>query len=278
MCIGYSYINDRSQLLSTPGFDDQLADLDIALFARIDAQLTADDKRSLLAVQHALRERTPDYVYLEIGSHLGGSIQPHLQDARCARIISIDKRPTAVPDDRGYDVPYPENSTAHMLSLLRGLSADADARITCFDTDATALAPERLPERPHLCFIDGEHTERAALADYAFCRKVVRDNGVILFHDANVIYTGLVKIIAQLEAENAAFRAYVLPSSIFVLAFGESALHDDRAIAEMLLNNHRQYLFGLMSLEHYREVYNRKPVRVMRTIWQTWLKYRRRLG
>lgn len=264
--------------MSTRTFDTQLADLDIALFARIDAQLTDDDKRSLLAVQHALRELTPRYVYLEIGSHLGGSIQPHVQDVRCARIISIDKRPTAVPDDRGYDVPYPENSTAHMLSLLRGISPDADARITCFDMDASALVPESLPERPHLCFIDGEHTERAAMADFAFCRKVVRDNGVILFHDANVIYTGLVKIIAQLEAEKVKFNAYVLPSSIFVLTLGETSLQNDPAVAAMLLNNHRQYLFGLMSLEHYREVYNRKPMRVIRTIWQTWLKYRRRLG
>ena len=93
--------------MSTKTFESQLASLDIALFSRIDAQLTDDDKRSLLAVHHALREQIPGYVYLEIGSHLGGSIQPHLQDARCTRIISIDKRPTAVPDDRGYDVPYP---------------------------------------------------------------------------------------------------------------------------------------------------------------------------
>jgi hypothetical protein len=264
--------------LSTRTFEAQLAALDRGLFARIDAQLTDDDKGSLLAVHHALREQIPGYVYLEIGSHLGGSIQPHVQDARCARIISIDKRPTAVPDDRGYDVPYPENSTAHMLSLLRAISPDADARITCFDEDASGIAPDRLPERPHLCFIDGEHTERAAMADYAFCRKVIRDNGVILFHDANVIYTGLVKIIAQLEAEKAEFRAYVLPSSIFVLTLGKTALHTDPAIAGMLLDNHRQYLFGLMSLEHYREVYNRRPVRIMRTIWQTWLKYRRKLG
>lgn len=264
--------------MSTKTFESQLASLDIALFSRIDAQLTDDDKRSLLAVHHALREQIPGYVYLEIGSHLGGSIQPHLQDARCTRIISIDKRPTAVPDDRGYDVPYPENSTAHMLSLLRAISPDADARITCFDEDASGITPDRLPGRPHLCFIDGEHTERAAMADYAFCRKVIRDNGVILFHDANVIYTGLVKIIEQLETEKTKFKAYVLPSSIFVLTLGETDLQGDPAIAAMLVDNHRQYLFGLMSLEHYREVYNRRPVRVMRTIWQTWLKYRRKLG
>ena len=116
------------------------------------------------------------------------------------------------------------------------------------------------------------------MADYAFCRKVIRDNGVILFHDANVIYTGLVKIMEQLETEKTKFKAYVLPSSIFVLTLGETALQGDPAIAAMLVDNHRQYLFGLMSLEHYREVYNRRPVRVMRTIWQTWLKYRRKLG
>lgn len=264
--------------MSTVPFAARLEQLDIGLFAAIPAQLTDDDRRSLMAVQHALRSRSASYTYLEIGSHLGGSIQPHLQDPHCGRIISIDKRPTAVPDDRGYDVPYPENSTAHMLALLRQVAPDADARMTCVDADASAVDLAALPARPHLCFIDGEHTERAALSDYAFCRRAMGDEGVILFHDANVIYTALVKIIAELEQEGRPFHAYVLPSSIFVVTLGSADIHTDPAIARMLLDNHRSYLFGLMSLEHYREVYNRRPVRIMRTIWQTWLKYRRKLG
>jgi hypothetical protein len=259
-------------------FDATLASLETGLFGRIPAQLTDDDKRALLAVQNALRKRIPGYTYLEIGSHLGGSIQPHLMDTRCAGIVSIDKRPDAVPDDRGYDIPYPGNSTAHMLALLREISADAATRIQCFDTDVSAIPLARLRGKPDLCFIDGEHTERAVRADYAFCRKAMGTEGVILFHDANIIYSGIQKIIEDLETDGTPFRAYVLPSSIFVVTFGGMDLHEDPAIQNMLLDNHRQYLFGMMSMEHYREVYNRRPVRFMRAVKRLLTRVRGLIG
>ena len=252
-------------------FEDHLAALDLELFARIPAQLTDADRRSLLAVQHALRERIPHYTYLEIGSHLGGSIQPHLLDERCGRIYSIDKRPLAVADERGYKVPYPENSTAHMLKLLREVNPQADERIICFDADASGVDPAAIAPSPHLCLIDGEHTDRAATADYAFCRKVMGEHGVVLFHDGNIIYSALAGILESLGSEGTPFHAYALPSSVFVIEFGEVDLHKSAPIARMLIDNHEQYLFGLLSLEHYREVYNRKPIRMIRAVWQAWL-------
>lgn len=74
-------------------FDQNLNDLDLELFAVIPSQSTDDDKRSLLAVQRRTRELAGNYSYLEIGSYLGGSIQPHLLDSKCKSIWSIDKRP-----------------------------------------------------------------------------------------------------------------------------------------------------------------------------------------
>jgi hypothetical protein len=99
-------------------FEEKLNRLDLALFEKISSQTTEDDKRSLLAIQNATREIYPNYNYLEIGSHLGGSIQPHLVDEKCAKIYSIDKRPLVQPDERGVNYGYPENSTQRMLDLL----------------------------------------------------------------------------------------------------------------------------------------------------------------
>jgi hypothetical protein len=253
-------------------FEEQLATLDIGLFARIPAQLEDADKRSLLAAQMAIRERYPEYVYLEIGSHLGGSIQPHLSDARCKKIYSIDKRPLEMVDDRGYPCYYPENSTKRMLELLREIDPQADARITCFDTDASAVDPLKVDPVPNLCLIDGEHTYEAASSDYASCRKLMGDRGVVLFHDANIVFTALVRILEELRNSGTPFHGYILPSSVFVLELGGAEIHSCPPIAAMLIDNHEQYLFGLLSLEHYREVYNRKPIRVLRSIWQTLLR------
>src|SRR4051812_45896339 len=100
-------------------FDSAIAQLDLQLFEKISSQSTDRDKRSMLACQLAVRELAPDYTYLEIGSYLGGSIQPHLLDPRCRTIFSIDKRPLSQPDERGFDFIYKNNSTARMMELLR---------------------------------------------------------------------------------------------------------------------------------------------------------------
>src|SRR2546425_13216515 len=96
-------------------FDDRISRLDLSLFSRIESQSTANDRRSLLAVQLVVRQRQSEYCWLEIGSHLGGSLQALMVDPRCTRVISIDPRPSVQPDERGQDFRYVENSTQRML-------------------------------------------------------------------------------------------------------------------------------------------------------------------
>ena len=78
--------------INTEQFETMISSLDLELFNKIHSSTTAGDKRSLLAVQNAIRALKRPYTYLEIGSHLGGTIQPHLLDPRCSKIYSIDKR------------------------------------------------------------------------------------------------------------------------------------------------------------------------------------------
>ena len=59
-------------------FEQSINNLDLRLFEKINSQSDDNDKQSLLACQLATRQLTDSYNYLEIGSYLGGSIQPHL--------------------------------------------------------------------------------------------------------------------------------------------------------------------------------------------------------
>jgi len=259
-------------------FEELIAARSLDLFRAIPSQMTDADKSSLLAVQKAVRRAVPAYHYLEIGSHLGGSIQPHLLDPRCMSIVSIDPRPPAVKDDRGYDILYKDNSTARMIELLGAVSAGGVARIRTFDLDASAVPSDAIQPRPHLCFIDGEHSEKAVISDFAFCRSVLAPDGVIAFHDADHVFTGLERIIAALRESSIPFHAYVLPSAVFVMEFGTSKIYEDDDIRLLLRDNAEAYLFGLKTMLHYREVLNRPAVRAMRAVWQGYLRVERFFG
>ncbi len=80
------------------------------LFNHIPSQTTLNDKRALLALHEVNRARTNgNFVYLEIGSHLGGSLQALVLDPACSKIISIDPRPHKFADERGLDLTYHSN-------------------------------------------------------------------------------------------------------------------------------------------------------------------------
>lgn len=254
-----------------PGFEDQIKTLDIHLFDGIYSQLYKEDKVSLLVLQKGVREKWGSYCYLEIGSYAGGSIQPHLLDAKCTRIYSIDNRPRMPADDRGIVQEYPDNSTEMMMKNLAGLSSSAIHKVRTFEDDAANIAPGQIAERPQFCFIDGEHTHQAVISDFSFCKSVLDENGIICFHDSNIIFTGLNTIVNNLKSTGVKFRAYVVPLNIFVIEFGNVTLCDTNEIRDMLDNNHVAYLSGMLSMEHYRKVYNSTFVKSLRTV-KGWMK------
>ncbi len=216
--------------------------LELRLFDRVPSQTTADDRRSLLAVQRAVARHFGTYAYLEIGSHLGGSIQPHLLDPRCRRIYSIDPRPVHQPDDRGFECHYPDNSTARMIENLRAIHPDRVDRIETIERTSRDVDPERIDDPPHLCFIDGEHTTAAVLADVDFCRRVGRPDVSIVFHDADVIWMALGRVLRQLARDGADASAIVLGGSVVAIAFGDSPLRRDATIRELQRSKTRYFV------------------------------------
>jgi len=206
---------------------------DVSLFDAIESQTSLDDRMSLLALQSAVARGFSSYAYLEIGSHLGGSIQPLLLDARCRKIYSIDPRPASQPDNRGIVYEYPENSTRKMLDNLRALDGGDLLKIQCFDSDASQVDPRQIGDRPNFCFIDGEHTTAAAVSDFQFCRGICHPDGVIAFHDASIIVPALKRVLQQLRRQRVEFRAGKLPGEVFFIALGQSPVSRNAHICEI---------------------------------------------
>ena len=245
-------------------FETAIANLDLSLFEQIESQSTDSDRASLLACQLAVRELRPKYNYLEIGSYIGGSIQPYLLDDRCERIFSIDKRPHSQPDERGIDYVYEHNSTERMLDNLAKV-APID-KITTIDGSSSDIEPSKIDSPVDLAFIDGEHTDRAVVADFEFCLKTLESSGAIVFHDAQITYNGIAGCLELLKTRNIDFKAYALPNIVFVVEIGDLPLHRHPAIYERLVNNHESYLFSLQNNDHYRRFANRRPFRVARNL------------
>ena len=224
---------------------EQVDDLDLSLFDKIDSETSTEDRRSLLALQRATARRNKSYVYLEIGSHLGGSIQPHLADSRCEKIYSIDPRPLQQPDDRSeiFVVNYANNSTERMFKLLREIAPDEVAKIHSFEMDASNVDASQITERPQLAFIDGEHTQKAALSDFHFCKKVIGRDGTIVFHDFGIIFPAIRKICNDLEEKNRQFLPLKLEGSVFAIFKDPEIVRSDSYLMSLYALNKNLLLY-----------------------------------
>jgi Methyltransferase domain len=216
---------------------EQIENLDTELFKAISSQTTEEERQSLLAVQRAVAKKLGNYTYLEIGSHLGGSIQPYLVDNRCKTIYSIDARPLQLPDDRGVTVEYPDNSTARMLELLGKIDPLQVRKITCFDTDASDILADQIATAPQVSFIDGQHTKSSVLSDFQFCHMVTTPDGTIVFHDFQVIYPAIYEICRLLKKQRRRFAALKLAGSVFAVFFDPSLVQSDPYLAEAYARN-----------------------------------------
>jgi Methyltransferase domain len=195
---------------------EKVAQGDTALFEYVEGQTSEEDRRALLAIHDALAERLGTFAYLEIGSHLGGSLQAFLADPRCRRIVSIDPRPLSQPDDRGGTFAYDENSTARMLSLLDAVPGADLEKLHTIERSTEDIEPGSLA-RPDLCLIDGEHTYVAALRDARFCRAAMNGTGVVLFHDRWVVEPAIVAFVRETRGP---LTAYPMRGGLFVIELG----------------------------------------------------------
>jgi Methyltransferase domain len=184
----------------------------------------------MLALHNACRRVYGRFSYLEIGSHVGGTLQVLIADDRCAQIISIDSRPERQPDERGPVFDYPGNSTQRMLEQLESVPGADLRKLHTIEATTAEVSLEDLPARPQLCFIDAEHTVVAALRDARFCRVATREDGAIVFHDRRVVRGAIESFLEELGT--LPHDGYPLLGSVYVVELGETRL---RPIVQELL-------------------------------------------
>ena len=203
-------------------FEKMIEVIDTDLFAMIPSQTTDEDRRTLLSIQRSIR-KNGEYAYLEIGSHLGGTIQPYYLDPRCSLIYSIDKRPAFQPDERGRDFDYPDNSTERMLTNIEryfpGLNIN---KIKTFDCDAGGVCSSEITKPPVFCFIDGEHTNSAAYSDFISCLDLCHPNAIIAFHDSQYVFEGIRRAKRHLVRQGIRFRGLMLGGSVYGILLNEA--------------------------------------------------------
>ena len=104
-----------------------------------------------------------------------------------------------------------------ITNLESAFPAVPTKKLKTFDCDASELPAEEIAERPDLCFIDGEHTNKAVYCDFQFCLKICQKDAMIVFHDSGFIYRGISKIKKSLSGEGAIFQGMMLSGSIYVI-------------------------------------------------------------
>lgn len=235
---------------ANPDYESMIENVDIQIFEKVYTETSYGDRRSLLTIERLIGRQFGEYSYLEIGSSQGGSLQPHLVDRRCRRIYSIDPRLKVVEDDRGRRIEYPENTTERMLANLSALATEPLSKIVSFESDAREVDRSAVNDPPHLCFIDGEHTESAVVSDFAFCRAVARPDATILFHDSMIVFPALRTIEKQLRREGVPFSSAPFHDSLYAITLGTSKLLDDPSLASQ--KSWAQYYNNRLRILYYK--------------------------
>jgi hypothetical protein len=117
-----------------------------------------------------------------------------------------------------------------MIYRLKQLAPDQVNKIICFDEDAGNLPASLFEERPHLCFIDGEHTDRAVYSDYQFCLSICDPNGVIAFHDSTLIWRGIAAARTDLRRRGIGFVAIPLLDVVYCIGLNEGEVINDAVV------------------------------------------------
>ena len=200
--------------------------LDLSLFRWIESQTSEPDRRALLSIREALCDVNGSYRYLEVGSHLGGSLQPHVVDARCTGIISIDPRPREQADERWKTkYRYEGNSTERMLTLLSQIPGADIGKIQTFEASTSDLPFSSIPTPVDFAFIDGEHTNTAVIRDFNSVRRFLSPARIVTFHDCFVTLEALVEIRRTLFREGQRHSFLYFPDSdIVAIAFDSTQL------------------------------------------------------
>jgi len=202
-------INQLTQMLLSKNID---------LYRLVRTQTSQSDQTSLLELLHLVRGKSPLYVYLEIGSFLGGTLVPFCVDVQCKAIYSVDKRVYEAPNEsRSACSEYGEHSSSAMRQrLLEATGFDAN-RLKCLDSDMRDVASAEIKDRIDYVLIDGEHTNDAVESDFRAVERFLASDAVVAFHDYHCVRGGIVRIEKYLRATGRTFLSVKLSGDVFAI-------------------------------------------------------------
>jgi hypothetical protein len=206
----------------TAAAPDFLTQLDTNVF-KIESQSSQADKVSFLRLQATISETFSQYVYLEIGSHMGGTLLPYLLDVNCDKAISIDLRPESQKDERGRRFYYATDAEAEMLTRLKEAAGDLTLKkVSTFNCDIKDLDPKALPT-VHIALVDGEHTNAACFSDADCLLNVMNPDSILAFHDANLVIDAILNFERMLSRMKIEHFLRFLPDCVAAIGLGKMA-------------------------------------------------------
>jgi hypothetical protein len=96
------------------------------------------------------------------------------------------------------------------------------SELRTFDNDAGELKGGDIQEQPDLVLIDAEHTNEAVFSDFLQLHRFCHPSTIYVFHDANLIFSGLKNIEMFLRYKGVTFDSYVLPRVVYLLAMNDA--------------------------------------------------------
>lgn len=136
----------------------------------------------------ALVKNVEPKIMVEIGVNEGLTAQAVLRECRTIeRYIGID-----VDADYMFEIPAQQTERP-----------DEPGRLVKHDPRFhLVLRGEPMPHEADVVFIDGDHGQRAVLADSVWAAAVVRRGGLIIWHDYNHLAVEVTGVLDKLDSQN----------------------------------------------------------------------------
>ncbi len=171
-------------------------------FFPIPSQTSLNDKIIIFRINKLLNRKVKNFVYLEIGSYLGGSLTPFLSNKNCKKIISIDHRNQILEDERSEKWSYEKISENMMIKNLKDNKFNT-SKLDTFNGDVSSYKSKVYCD---IVFIDGIHTDKNTFSDFLYVMDKVKKNSIIMFHDSDVIHKALILINEFLKKNNYIYK------------------------------------------------------------------------
>jgi hypothetical protein len=151
-----------------------------------------------------------------------------------------------------------------MFDLLSEIAPDQMHKLVTFDATSTEIDSSLIDPKPDICFIDGEHTNEAAAADFNFCLATAAGSCAIAFHDSNLVYKAIKRAIESLGSTGKVYEAMKLGGSVFAISLGGSAIETDPKIQSMRKNVMYHFLRSAVKLRLTRYKIRRRQAKNVR--------------